>query len=520
MKGFIYLTKRTFINRLKRAVKKPVTYLYGALMLLYAVLIIGAIAGGAAAGGIDDPKGLVLVLTVWIYFQFCSNFLVYARLKGIIFKPAHTHLIFPAPVSPKMVLLHAALLNYMLSFLIAALALLVSIFIFHVPVWRGFLLFAFMFAIETAFEVSLMIFLYSGEKRYKGLIRVLQIGIVLLIVCILGGIALFFRRHGLTVDSLWAFLDAPALRLIPVAGWNVAAVEWIVCGPTRINMIGTILYLAAALGMALTAYKMRCTGEFYEDAAKFADDYAKMKARSRKGESSLKLKKRRLGSGRFQEKGTNAKAIFYKQILEYKKERFFIFSGMTLACLIGAGVCIFGIGKPDDMPLGIVLMGAAAYIGVIGIGYMGKWGKELEKPYIYLIPDTPARKLWYATALEHVKAFVDGVLFAVPVGIAWDIPAYQILSIIATYVVLQANRLYLKVLSDSLIGNSLGMTGKQMVILCTQGGVIGMGALLGLVFYMVNEKMVFLIFPLYSMIITVLIAALTVPKLENMEQWD
>ena len=40
MKALWYLTKRSFINRMKRALKKPVSYLYFVLIIAYAILII------------------------------------------------------------------------------------------------------------------------------------------------------------------------------------------------------------------------------------------------------------------------------------------------------------------------------------------------------------------------------------------------------------------------------------------------------------------------------------------------
>ena len=208
-------------------------------------------------------------------------------------------------------------------------------------------------------------------------------------------------------------------------------------------------------------------------------------------------------------------------MLEYKKERFFIFTGFTLAALIGAVVCIAFVGRPEELPPRMVLMGIAVYMVFVGTGYMGKWGKELDLPYIFLIPESAARKLWYATCTEHLKALVDAVLFFVPVGIAWGTAPWQILSIILTYVALQANRLYIKVLGDSLLGNTLGITGKQFFLLGVQGGILGIGALACIpASLLINANLVFLIAPVYSMIITVLIAALTVPRFECMEQWE
>ena len=76
-------------------------------------------------------------------------------------------------------------------------------------------------------------------------------------------------------------------------------------------------------------------------------------------------------------------------------------------------------------------------------------------------------------------------------------------------------------LGDSLLGDTLGTTGKQFFLLAVQGGILGIGALVSIpAAYLINTNLLFLIVPIYSMIITVLIAALTVPRFECMEQWD
>ena len=522
MRALLYLTKRSFINRAKKAVRKPVTYLYIALGVFYVAGILAAFASLAAAGGIAHKEGIVYVMTVWLYFIFCSNFLSYAKLKGVIFRPSHAHFIFTAPISSKLVLLHGAILNYTVSFVADLLFSVAAVTVFHVEPARGVLLFVFCFVFETVFETSLMVFLSSGEERFRGLIRLLRLLILALVAAVASVAAWYLVAGGIRVETVLSLLDSPALKLLPVAGWEVSAVSLLVTGPDLWNVIGTVLFLLACTGMFLVAWKIRCTGAYYEDAAKFADDYAELRKRNQKGESGLGFGKKKLKKASLSGWGTGARAILSRQLLEYKKERFFIFTGFTLAALIGAVACIFFVGRPqEDLPPELVLMGVAVYMVFVGTGYMGKWGKELEQPYIYLIPEPAAKKLWYATCTEHLKALVDAVLFFVPVGLAWGLPIWKTGAIILSYVVLQANRLYIKVLGDSLLGDTLGTTGKQFFLLAVQGGILGIGALVSIpASYFINTNLLFLIVPIYSMMITVLIAALTVPRFECMEQWD
>ena len=524
MKALWYLTKRSFINRMKRALKKPVSYLYFVLIIAYAILIIFSFGSLAETGGIKDKRGIVYLMTVWIYFIFCSNFLSYAKMKGIIFRPSHAHLVFTAPISSKIVLLHGAILNYTVTFVADLLFSVAAFWVFDVPLTNAVLLFFFTFITETAFEAGLIVFLYSGEERFQRLIFAVRIGIFLILGAVAATAGWYLIKEGFSFASVLHFLESPILQMIPVAGWNTAAVRFIVLGGNMWTIAGTILYILLCAVMIVAAYRIKCSGEYYEDAAKFADDYKKLKEKSKKGESSFSLGKKKYRAARATYRGTGAKAIFYRQLSEYKKERFFIFGGFTLTAVIGAIVCIVFIDPaaefPPQLPPGTVLMGVIAYMTFVSTGFLGKWGKELELPYIYLIPAPAVKKLWYATLMDHIRSLIDVTIFVVPVGIAWKIPVYQMAMIIATYVVLQANRLYIKVLGESIFGNTLGETAKQFFRMGVQGGIIGIGVVLAVVAGILNFNLLFLIVPVYSMIITVLIAALSLPRFESMEQWE
>ena len=111
----------------------------------------------------------------------------------------------------------------------------------------------------------------------------------------------------------------------------------------------------------------------------------------------------------------------------------------------------------------IFLLGILAYMTLIFSGYLGKWETEIKTPYLYLIPDSPVKKLWYSTLMEHVKAFVDGVLLCVPIGILWKVNVLEVILGILIYTILQANRMYSKVLAQCVVGDVLGRTGQDVV---------------------------------------------------------
>ena len=97
------------------------------------------------------------------------------------------------------------------------------------------------------------------------------------------------------------------------------------------------------------------------------------------------------------------------------------------------------------------LLGIIAYMTLILTGYLGKWENELKSPYLFMIPDSPVKKLWYSTLMEHIKALADGCLFCIPLGIVWRIHPAQVILSVLIYTVLQANRLYTRVVAQCVL---------------------------------------------------------------------
>ncbi|MGC8140868.1 putative ABC exporter domain-containing protein, partial [Salmonella enterica] len=73
-----------------------------------------------------------------------------------------------------------------------------------------------------------------------------------------------------------AFFDWPILRMIPIIGWEISAFHLILLSPDLLNAAGMVLYLLTTILLVILAYRMPCNGDYYEDAAKFADTYAEM----------------------------------------------------------------------------------------------------------------------------------------------------------------------------------------------------------------------------------------------------
>lgn len=526
MGSFAYLFKRTMVNRIKKALKKPLTYVFIIFILIYVVSLIGTVGMWVDEFKIDTSENFAIIMSIVVIYLLPGNFIAYTKRKGMLFKKSDIHFIFPAPVSPKQVLLFTGIKNLLINAILALLAAIIGCAFFHTGVVLAIIYAILFFVFENVLEASMMILCYGNETVPDRVFKILTIVCYAFMAVITLTAIFMLYQNGASFGIIRDYLSLTIIQIIPVIGWNIAMIRLIFVGPTVLNVICTILFCIFTVVMFILARRSKCVGEYYEDAAKFADDYAELKEKQNKGIMSTGLgKKKKFKEAEVTYKGHGAKAIFYRQLLEYKKSKFFIFGFNTLISLVvGIGIAVFTVLGMEEMTGNMrifIIPGVMAYVVFIFGAYSTKWSQELENPYTFLIPDSSFKKLWYSTQMEHIRAIIDGVLMTVPGAIAMKLSLVQTILIILLYICLMANKLYYYMLADMLVGKYLGATGRQLVKLLFQGIAISIGivaAVLGGILLGVEAGFIIMI---VAMILFTLIgaigAAASFEKMEVME---
>lgn len=475
MKGLFYLYKKTIANRIKKAMHRPAAYAMVIFIVLYAVMLYFSFQTMIVQANLASPENLVTVLSCMVLLLIPSNVISYAKRRGLLFRPAEVHFVFSAPVSPKMVLMFTGVKSFAMNIAVGIVICIMSKLWFHAGILQTLVYFLFFVVFESILEASIIIFCYGNERFsetfFKG-IRIIMYGLMLVVV----GIAAYLM---ITSEPSFAlvreYLSLPVIQLIPIVGWNIAVTRLIFLGADTINVIGSLLFLASTILMFLVAWKMKCTGTYYEDAMKFADEYQTRRENQKKGVVSLGFgKKKKFKEATVEYKGCYAKAIYFRQMLEYKKNKTFIFGWNTLLCF-GVGILLAAYGYFNEsiakMGAGkvFVVPGVVAYLIFICSGYATKWSKELENPYTYLIPDSALKKVWYSTKIEHIRAIIDGILITLPAAVVFGLGPVMTVLTILFYICMMANRLYYGMLADAIIGKTLGTTGRTLVKMLFQG---------------------------------------------------
>lgn len=472
---YLYLTSAK--NRIRKALMRPVTYIAGIFVLLYVWMIVFGFGTIFNNMGINSRETIAAGLSALMFMLIPVNIISYVRRKGLLYRPSDTHFVFPAPENPKMVILFAGIKSILLGLAVGIFVVIVGVTFCHVPLWRMLLYFLFAEILENIMEGALMVICYGNETLPERFFKVLT-GVLYLMLAVFVAVAAYLlSTKGVSMSVITEYMTMPVIQLVPLFGWEVAAIHFILVGPTAVNSVGTLLFVLMTVGLVFYAVKMRCSGEYYEDAAKFADEYALKMKRAKKGEMNVG-KRKYVRRASVEYKGRYAKAIYYRQLLEYRKNRFFIFGWNSLAFLV-LGVIIAVVGYFNsfaELPGKIFIVpGVVAYAMFIFSGYITRWEKELMNPYTYMIPDSNFKKLWYSTKIEHIRAVVDGCLITLPAAVTLLLPPVYVILTVLFYVCLAANKLYMNMLADAVLGARLGNTGKSLLRAALQGIVMMFG---------------------------------------------
>ncbi len=483
MHALLYLTGRSLKNRIRKALHKPVTYIYLVIILFYLLAVPFGVRAMFEDIKLDSPEGMTAVFTVFAFWVIPVNLVAYARRKGLIYRRSDAHFLFPSPIGPKTILLYAHSKTLLTGLFMNIVLVLGCIYVFQVEPWRMLLYFLFTVVVENTLEGGIMLLLYGserlGERERKWIVAV-SYGLIGLLV-LLAFVTCLGKSGSIRFEDVLAYLHSDGVQMVPLIGWYVAVLHLLFLGPTAVNVICSLLYLGTVVLVVWAAIRMKCTGEYFEDAEKFADDYDTVLETRRQGRTDVQLgRKKKVGKASITYRGKGAKAIFYRQLLEYKKSRFFIFDINTLCALIAGCFVSFLCSGEEGFAAensSLILAGAMAYVTLIFSAYQGKWGKELLTPYTFLIPDNPFRKLWYATLMQHVQALVNGCLYVLVPVIVLHIPLSTAALTVLCYVVFCACKLYILTVAEVAVGNVLGNVGKQFFQLFLLGIVILLGVL-------------------------------------------
>ena len=416
----IYLTAVKLKNQLIGVVKSPAKLIYA--LFLVAIFALSAFSGNSMeTGEFRDFSELVSIMTLFYSFMFLMVFYSGSTTNNPMFTLSDVTLLFPAPLSSNRILFYGLARQLGLS-------LILGFFLLFQYSWLhgvygvtvgGLVLIVVGYAITLFFAQISAMAAYTrtsgNEKAAKG-VRYCVLAITLAFVAW----ALLSCQKEL-MDLAGGGSYEPALAagakffstlpgiLFPVSGWSAGLIGGILSGDWA--MVGLFALLLIVLLGVLLALILTCKNNYYEDVLATAEVAQSAITAQKEGQLNEVVPKHvrvgKTGLG----KGWGASAFYYKHRVENRRSGVFFLSNMSLIfAAIIVGVSFF---MKDGGIIAVFSM--ATYMQLFTVA-LGRFNRELIKPYIYLVPEPPLKKLLYALKETLISEVWEALLIFLLVG--------------------------------------------------------------------------------------------------------
>lgn len=217
-------------------------------------------------------------------------------------------------------------------------------------------------------------------------------------------------EQSLILQNLVQLGNHRAIQLFPVVGWISSIVAGAVTGKPALLLTGSLL--TAAYLAALICFVVFSRQDYYEDVLKTTEmNHSAITARKEGRVSDLAPRHVRLGKVGL-DRGSGASAFYYKHRIENRRSRILFISGQSLMFSLMVIALSFFMREAGIL----AIFAFSTYIQIFSVA-LGRLVKELTKPFIYLVPDAPMKKL-----LQNMRESVSGnvleaVIIFVPVAL-------------------------------------------------------------------------------------------------------
>ena len=423
--ALVYLLLTRLKAQFKEMVRKPARLIY--LVLVIALFAITLLGGGEAGGAARDARELPALAGAFYGLMFVI--LVSAGFKNgaSMFTLSDVNLLFPAPIRPRAVLYYG-LFRQLGASLLLGLFLLFQYGWLHSLYGVGvgiLILIVVLYGVSVFLAQVVAMAAYSltsMSPRRRALAEGLIYGVLgAFLVAVLARAAL--APGGMSLTSLVDAADSPLFRLMPVAGWTAAMLRGAMTGD--FIMLAAYAALTAAFLIAVVVLIARYDHDYYEDVLRTAEVSHSAITAQKEGRvaeaAPANVKVGKVGLGR----GWGASAIYFKHRVEERRVRRFALSPMAL--VFALIVIVFAFFMRENGALPVFLM--AVYMQMFSEA-LSRFGRELTKPYIYLIPESSFSKLLSALRQSVMNGFWESLVVFVPAGLILGLDLWTIAALV------------------------------------------------------------------------------------------
>lgn len=471
MKAILYMTRKSIKNWFLDLIRHPAK-LIGIILLVVIIgfSVINVLFSSEYSENIYSVSGGSVDIGILHGIYFLLIFFIGGTviLKGLksgttFFTMGDVNMMFCSPISPKSLLVFG-LIRQMLTVLLLSIIFLVyggmAKSIFALTTAQAVILIISFFLFMVIAQIAAL-FLYSTTNGKPKLITAAKYVLYALILLPVVTILVPVVQNGFTLSSLYEALKSPAAEFFPIFGWMKGLTFGILDGNmTSVLVYGILMLLVVVLSLV---FFMKADCDYYEDVLQNTETTHEMRQAVKKRgmnntDAYLKNRKIRLGSTGING-GKGASAFLFKHLLERRRSGYLLFWDMYSIIMIAVCgfVSFFLVYSGDDgeafSPEGtmLILLAMASYMQLF-FSVSGDWARELSKPYIYMVPDSPFKKLIFASLTSIIKPFLDGVLLFAAAGIICQVSPFMVIASIIVYTSFSCIYCMVNILTDRVLG--------------------------------------------------------------------
>jgi len=499
-----YLLRTKLHNQLLSFFKKPIRIVY---VVIFLGLIVMTFIGGESGANesdrvIRDISELTAGINALLILIFSTTFYGGLTNGGTFFRMADVNFLFPSPLNKRNVLFYALIQQIGTSMLIG-LFILFQYSMLHVTYnlsYLGLMLIFIVYSLTVFLSQTAAMFLYtfvSDSDKKKATAKTVLYVVVLSLLAYIGFHVLANKDQ--IVKALTEAGNGLPILLFPFAGWMGGFAGNIFKG----NYIESILWLALCVGafIAMLVAMSRSNRDYYEDVLASTETMQSAISAAKEGikpEATPRIiKVGKSGIG----KGEGSSAFFYKHLLENRRASNILLSPMALMFIIMTIVFALFSKKAGILPS----FSFSIYMMIFTVA-LGRFNRELTKPYIYLVPEPPLKKMIWALAETLPTELLESIIVMVPVSVIVGAGALECVICIVARVSFAALFLSGSIVVERIWGGSLSRVGGMLIYLLIDLLMAVPGIVLAIALVSVGVSPVSMIFT-----IAVCIAACNIP---------
>ena len=428
MSPLSYLLFTRFKNQIKGVFRSPAKLIYAIALIAVMVLVVVGGQAGASEREYFRPMSELFSIVLGFYALMLVLIVNSGFSTGMsVFKMPDVNFLFAGPFRPLRVLSFGMLQQL-------GTAIITGVFILFQYGWMHgsygvnivgmvVILLGYSLVLFTGQLTAMTIYcLTSGSDKKRRVAR-----LIFVVICVAWAGYIFYNCLG-EGDFLTKLCEAATssyAMYFPVAGWLCWAVAGIIEGKL-VGLVGLALWavFCAALYLAMA----RADQDYYEDVLQSTETSFAAQAAAREGRISesapknVNVGKTGLGGG------FGASAFYYKHRLENRRSRKWLLSGMEIVfVIVNVAFAFFMRDTGIIAPLAF-----AAYMMFFYVA-TGRLMKEMTKPYVYLVPEPPTKKLLWCLRESAAGYVTSAVLSFAPMCFFVDAPVASVAAAAVAY---------------------------------------------------------------------------------------